>query len=239
MLRPNQFARTVLRAVGYDLLRNKHSPAVNLLGLRNYPIRSIVDLGANRGQFARQMREEFPDAHVYCFEPLPSAYAELSAWARSQNGAVSTHNVAVGDVPGSIEMFHHVDFSQSSSILPTTAREVELFEITRRQEKIDVEVMTLDQVAGTLDPPLQPDVLIKADVQGYEDRVIAGGTRTLRLARACLLEASLEPLYEGQARFDVLVARLYDLGFQYAGNLVQYCGDDGHVVFVDSLFLRR
>ena len=232
------WARKLFRLIGYDLLQVKHSPYANLLGLRNYDIRSILDIGANIGQFARQMRSEFPLAHVYCFEPVPEPFEELSTWASLQNGAVSVHNVAIGDEPGTVEMFHHVQFSQSSSILRTTETANRRHGTTRVQQSINVEVVTLDDIVEKLDPPPEPELFVKSDVQGYEDRVIRGGTSTLRRARACVVEACLDPLYEGQPQFEQLVAQLTDLGLQYAGNLVQYCRDDGHAIFVDALFLR-
>ncbi len=231
-------ARSLFRLCGYDVLKVKHSPYANLLGLRNYDIRSILDIGANIGQFARQMRSEFPRARVYCFEPVPEPFEKLSTWASRQNGAVTVHNVAIGDEPGTVEMFHHVRFSQSSSILPTTETSHRLYEVTRHQQIVNVEVVTLDDIVERLDPPPEPELLVKSDVQGYEDRVIRGGTATLRRARACVVEASLDPLYEGQAQFEQLVTQLTDLGLKYAGNLVQYCRDDGHALFVDALFLR-
>jgi FkbM family methyltransferase len=235
----NTVVRKLVRGLGYDLLKARHSPAANLLGLRNYPIRSILDIGAATGGFARSMRREFPDAHISCFEPLPDSFARLAAWAGSQGGAVTAINLALGAESGSVEMHRHLDFSDSSSILPTTRTPERLRDHTRRQERITVRQATLDEAAAALDPAPAPDLLIKADVQGYEDRVIRGGRATFARARACIVEACMKPLYDGQASFGDLVRSLDDLGLDYAGNLVQYCGADGRAVFVDALFIRE
>ncbi len=234
----NTVVKKLFRGLGYDLLKTRHSPAANLLGLRNHPIRSVLDIGASIGGFVRSMRQEFPAAHFYCFEPLPDSFSQLSAWAAGQRGAVTAINLALGDESRSVEMFHHVDFSDSSSILPTTRTVERLFDHTRRQAKITVRQSTLDEAAPKLNPPLEPEILIKADVQGYEDRVIRGGRETFARARACLIEVCLKPLYEGQPTFEALVRQLGELGLGYGGNLVQYCGADGRVVFVDALFVR-
>jgi hypothetical protein len=89
-----------------------------------------------------------------------------------------------------------------------------------------------------LPEPLIDDVLVKLDVQGYEDRVIKGGCATLARARACIVEANIEALYEGQARFPDLLLAMGELGFRYSGNLDQTYDDDGQVVYFDAVFTR-
>ncbi len=81
-------------------------------------------------------------------------------------------------------------------------------------------------------------LLENRDVQGYENRVIKGGTETLQKARACILEVCLDQLYEKQATFEDIVILLFDLGFRYVGNLEQTYADDGHVIYVDSVFTK-
>ena len=76
------------------------------------------------------------------------------------------------------------------------------------------------------------------DVQGYENRVILGGTKTFDIAKACILEVNIESLYERQATFKDITILLYELGFQYAGNLNQIYADDGHVIYIDAVFVK-
>ncbi len=231
--------KTLLWRMGVDLMRIKHSPRVHLLGLRTYPIRSILDIGANIGRFAETIRAEFPDAHLYCFEPLPEPFEHLSAWAHKQGGSVATFNVALGDASAEIEMFHHVNHSGSSSILRASDTLKRLYKGNLRQVPVTVKQVTLDSIIEQLDKPLRPEIMIKIDVQGYEDRVIRGAEATLQQARACLLEANVEVFYEGQARFEQLIVQLHDLGLPYAGNLNQNCRADGHLTFFNALFLRH
>jgi hypothetical protein len=53
-----------LNAIGLDVARLNKSPQYSLLGLRNLPIRTIIDGGANTGQFARMIEKVFPEANV-------------------------------------------------------------------------------------------------------------------------------------------------------------------------------
>ncbi|MGB5080632.1 MAG: hypothetical protein WBO23_07800, partial [Burkholderiales bacterium] len=56
---------------------------------------------------------------------------------------------------------------------------------------------------------------------------------------SCIVEISLDALYEGQAGFRQLLTMLEDMGYRYGGNLDQAYGDDGHCIFLDAVFLKR
>lgn len=70
--------KKVFNTVGLDIVRLSKNPQNSLLGLRNSSIRTIIDVGANTGQFARYISAIFPDANLYCFEPLSEPFKELS-----------------------------------------------------------------------------------------------------------------------------------------------------------------
>ncbi len=76
------------------------------------------------------------------------------------------------------------------------------------------------------------------DVQGYEDRVIRGGIETFRKAKACITEINLDVLYDNQARFKDIFVLLDDLGYRYTGNCKQRYASDGHVIWLDALFIK-
>ncbi len=88
-------------------------------------------------------------------------------------------------------------------------------------------------------PDALDDILVKLDVQGYEDRVIRGAQNIFQRAKVCVLEVSLDPLYSRQASFKDIFLLLDSLRFRYAGNLSQIYGDDGHVVFFDAVFVKQ
>ena len=228
-----------LNRIGLDVVRIRNSPRQTLLGLRSRPIQTIIDVGANSGQFASRISEYFPDATIYCFEPLPGPFTVLSEWANSQNGRVWPLNFAVGDKEGEVEIYLHEDHTPSSSLLATTKLAERYYPFIREQTRIVVRRKTLDVAFDEIRVKLLREILIKLDVQGYEDRVIAGGSRLFSEASACIVEVSVDALYKGQAAFADLLKMLDGLGFRYAGNLDQTYGDDGHCIFLDAVFLRR
>jgi FkbM family methyltransferase len=209
-----------------------------LLGLSALPITTILDIGANEGQFSWRMRRLFPAAQIYAFEPLPVALAPLNRWAQRQRGQVQVLAVALGETREEIEMQQHLYFSASSSMLPTTSLGEAVYPIMTKQQAVAVVQMPLDEAIAQL-PPLPPGaLLIKLDVQGYEDRVIRGGEQTFRRATACIVEISLDTLYDGQATFQQIFDLLSRLGYRYSGNFDQMQAKDGHVIYLNALFLN-
>jgi len=232
--------RTIRRCIngfGFDVIRKKDSPFQTILGLKSFPIKTILDVGANTGQFARHILPAFPTAQYYCFEPLPGAFKALGSWSENKKN-VHVFNLALGEEVGNAEMYEHITHSPSSSLLTTTQTSERLYPVVKEQKKIATQVDTLDNFISQKALTLTSDILIKLDVQGYEDRVIRGGSQTFKKARACLLEVNLQPLYRQQASFKALFRLLDDLGFEYGGNFDQTYDNNGRVVFFDAIFIR-
>ena len=232
-------AKGVFTSLGLDVRRLAKSPGHTFLGLRSLPIRSIIDVGANVGQFGRKALAAFPDATLYCFEPLPDTFAKLRAWAEdAAPRRVWPFNVALGEEDGELTFHRHVAHSDSSSFLETTKECEGDFPHTRDQVTETVRVRRLDAVMDELASPPEAELLVKLDVQGYEEHVLRGAPNTLRRATACIVEVCLDPLYQGQATFEGIQSTLAPHGLRYAGNLDQSCAEDGHVIFLDAVFRK-
>ncbi len=211
----------------------------SFIRIRNLQINTVIDVGANEGQFASYISKIFPKATIHCFEPLPEVFEKLSRWGKSKNDKIKTYNVALGDFEGEIEMFYHTEHSPSSSILKTTEICESIYPFTKSQKIVKVKQMTLDKAVDTFNIPLNPEILIKLDVQGYEDRVIKGGEKTFKKAKVCIVEVNLYELYKGQPNFKEISDLLYSLGFKYVGNLDQAYENDGRVVYIDAVFISK
>ncbi len=224
--------------LGLDLVRRHNSPSMTLLGLRSRPIMTVIDVGANTGQFAKRVSRFFPEAVIYCFEPLPDPFNELCKWAKTQNERVLPFNLAIGSENCEVSMFLHEDHTPSSSVLATTKLTEQYYPVTKAKKKISVAQKKLDTVFEENQKAFSSEILIKLDVQGYEDRVIAGGVNTFSKADACILEVSLDTLYKDQAGFRELLTMLDELGYCYIGNMDQVYAEDGHCIFLDAVFQK-
>ena len=205
------------------------------LWLRNMNIETILDIGANTGQFAKSMHELFPEATLYSFEPLKDCYDELLVQFKNVP-QFQAFNVALGDETGIVEM-HRSEYSPSSSLLSMNDLHKTSFPYTKKEIIQKVDLVCLDDIASRLE--LRKPMLVKLDVQGYEDKVISGGKSVIGQADIVITELSVEQLYDGQPLFDEIYKAMTSMGFQYRGNYDQLCSpDDGRVLQVDGIFTK-
>jgi FkbM family methyltransferase len=178
-----------------------------------FRFRTLVDIGAADGEYGAFIAKNQGIRYVYFFEPRQSCQLPLRALAtRVEHGAVFP--VALGDEEGNIR-FIETDYGPSSSILPGLTEVQRDFPQVKPKTEMIVPVRTLDTVlAGER---IEDDLLIKIDVQGFEDRVIRGGAQTFRRAKAVLIEMSFVPLYDGQSLFDEVHECLMQAGLRLAG----------------------
>ena len=202
------------------LLRHRIAPSIehdDLLAGRNF--RSVVDVGANVGQFAIWAADVLGAEHIVCVEPLPSAVVLLREVAAGLAPCrVDIVNAALGSTPGR-RTLHVTAAIDSSSLLPVTdaaATRTALHETGTEEVEVLVgdDVLVGDEVvSGRFDGPL----LVKLDVQGTELDVLAGMPRLLAAADAVLVEVSFTPLYQGQSDPSAVIARLLDAGLSLTG----------------------
>lgn len=203
--------------------------------LRHLGIRTVLDVGANEGQFAETARRVFPDSRIISFEPMEKCFRALRARFVA-DPRFEAHQFALGSSDGTAT-FHANDFSPSSSLLPMLDLHRDAFPFTQRTTAIEVPVRTLDGLlrGRELDDP----VFLKIDVQGYEARVLAGASETLRRCHMILTEVSVEKLYEGEPLAHEIIAWLASAGFRLVGavDFLRHPGD-GRTLQMDLLFAR-
>jgi FkbM family methyltransferase len=201
-----------------------------------YKFQTIIDIGANKGQFASRFRLLFPEAEIHSFEPIPQVYQELVG-KFSQDAKFHAYNLGLGSDKGTFDFFQN-DFSDSSSLLPMKDLHKESFPFTRNEKLIRIQVERLDSVAEGIS--LSQPLMVKIDVQGFEEQVILGGKNTLQQALLVIVEVSFVELYENQVYFDTIYSLLKDLGFRYAGNYDQLISPlNGSILQADAIFLNE
>jgi FkbM family methyltransferase len=204
--------------------------------LRAWQFATVLDIGANVGDFAFTIRPLLPDAQIYSFEPLPDCYQQMLEHLKGIT-KFNAFNVALGEQSGELE-FQRSSHSPSSSFLRMAEAHKTAFPASAGNQAVKVRVERLDDFAAQL-TVIEP-LLVKIDVQGYEGHVLRGGQQTLRRAAAMIVETSFEPLYEGQPLFPDVYRTLTEWGFTYLGRLDQFCDPhDSRPLQQDSLFVKR
>lgn len=174
--------------------------------------RTVLDIGANAGQFARNVFSFVPDCTVHSFEPLPGPFAILHKLTAIYP-RLHCHNFALGERNGATTI-HTGEYTASSSLLKPAQRLTDSLPQVVPDQKRDIPIMRLDDWAAEIS--LSFPLFVKLDVQGYELQVIRGGTETLRCASAILIELSFVELYENQPLIADIIVEMKSLGFHLA-----------------------
>ncbi len=200
--RSRKLALVLRRPAYWKGLRHGVAAAVEHEGAAlDHPYRTVVDVGANRGQFLLVAARRFPAAALIAFEPLAGPRDVLRR-AVPRRRPVRLFEMALSDRAGTAT-FHVSRADDSSSLLPIAPVQVSTFPGTDEVAQLPVRTARLD---GELSPAdLEPPVLLKIDVQGGELEVLEGATGLLPGIDTILVECSFAELYAGQPRADAVV----------------------------------
>ncbi|AAU92794.1 methyltransferase, FkbM family [Methylococcus capsulatus str. Bath] len=225
--------------LGFALLYGPHAPERVWTSLASRPFRTVLDIGACRGGYAETiLRTNFPGASIHSFEPSPIAFPVLEQVAARSAGRIVAHNFGLGERTETLKLRSAINSLPSSSLLLATETNTLAFPQTQLTEDLEVDIRALDEVAPMLDPAIEDDLLVKIDVQGFEDRVIRGGRQTIARARAAIIEVQVEELYAGQPSFRDIFLLMDEMGFVFTGVLDQYADSEGRVLYFDAVFLK-
>lgn len=198
--------------------------------------RTVIDVGANVGQFSIAASRMFDGCDIYAFEPLPSAASAYRKNLRTY-GAASLREIAVSNRAGRsvLNVNRH---SHSSSLLELGSLHQRSFPRAKVVGTIEVETDTLDAALAGIE--LRCPILLKVDVQGAEARVIGGAAQTLRAVDHVLLECSLEPMYEDEPTFEEIQRLMQASGFRLVGKVGWLKQPRTRKVLqIDALFARE
>ena len=195
-------------------------------------LRSVIDVGANIGQFAVAVHHYFASAEIFSIEPVPSNVGTL---IRNLGGIrkATVLEFAVGDVDGEIDFFSN-NYSPASSALRVSDQQNSLFPETSKTSLIKVPVRRLDSVGIQI--PVKSPSLLKLDVQGYEKRVLEGGRTFLKSIDFLLLEMSFVEMYRGECLFEEMHEYLRSFGLSLVAPLGFLLSNDSLVIQMDALY---
>lgn len=220
-------------------IKYEHFRDLNKPWIRELDINTVLDVGANVGDFAKLAREVFPKAAIYSFEPLPDCFAQLRSALPGDTNFFPLET-GIGRREETLD-FYRSFHSPSSSFLKMEEFHKEAFPETKEgqaAEPLKVSARTLDSLL--VGKELKPNILVKIDVQGFELEAIAGATGTLNAAKIAILEMSFARLYDGQPMFHEVYEKMYSLGFRFHGSLAQMLHPvTGEVVQTDAIFVRE
>jgi FkbM family methyltransferase len=235
----NHALKQLIRRAGFDVTRYQprtHPVAKKVELFRRLGIDLVLDVGANSGQFASQLREAGYQGRIVSFEPLHAIYAELKAKA-SRDSLWTTMNCALGSEEGN-QTIHVSEKSWCSSLLEVTGASTSAYPGSRSVREESIVVRRLDSVL----PELSVDdakIWLKVDTQGYEMHVLEGAVNSLSQVLMLQLELAFVPMYEGQALFGDVYEWVRQRGFSLGSfEGISWHPESGELLWLDGVFHR-
>ena len=201
-------------------------------------IDTVIDVGANIGQYGQELRRNGFQGKIISIEPLHDARNILLKNSKKDSLWQVTPRYALGDIDGEIEI-NIAGNSASSSVLKMLDEHINAAPESKYIGAEKVQVFKLDTISKEY--ICQDEKLfLKIDTQGYEDLVLKGAKETIKKVKGIQLEISFLPLYEGQKLYKDLMNFMNDLGFEL-WDISSVLADkkSGRLLQCDTVFFRK
>jgi FkbM family methyltransferase len=187
--------------------------------------KTIVDVGAAQGHWARLAASIWPEAKIYGFEPNISNEPML----RQTKQELKQFDYVLGFLgpqPGEVV---YSDQKDQTSLLDDSSN---------RAGTHRARVYTLDDWAS--EAGIQTIDFLKLDVQGYELEVLKGASRVLQTCPAVLMEVSMIEFFPKLPLVDEIIVFMRDRGFVWYDvmGILRRASDDA-LLQMDLMFVRR
>ena len=204
--------------------------------LRRLGVDLVVDVGANIGQYAGELRRQGYAGRILSVEPLRDAFGQLVVAAGTDSNWECI-NCAVGRENGLVDI-HRAANSVSSSVMRVTGESTSSCADSAEIGVEQTSLRTLDSLLreyarGAKNPYL------KMDTQGFEMEVLLGARESLKNVVGLEVELSFVELYRGQPLFFEVAKQLYSEGFILVWIERGFQRADHSLLQADGLFIRR
>lgn len=184
-----RFVRKKFRSLGFQ--RRIAPDFFDVMVANNIDV--IFDVGANDGDYGREIRDSGYKGLIVSFEPNPAAYKRLlTATANDSNWI--TYPLALGEIDG------HLELSIAENDVMSSLKELTTFGKDTGANPVSqalVKITRLDSFLK-LHPELMKNIYLKIDTQGYEIEVLRGAGKKLEDILAVQTEIALIHTYKDE-----------------------------------------
>lgn len=201
--------------------------------LNELQINSVIDVGANVGQFGIDIRRHGFKGLIVSYEPVQETFKTLTRTIQKHQ-PWKTFQLGMGAAESELSINVSGNSGLSSSILEMKSLHQENFpdSLTVASERISVS--TIDRQLEILGLPPK-DVMLKLDVQGFEAEVLKGASQSLPEIPLCFMEVSIIPLYEGEISLLPILNELSRFGHEVIDVFRGIKATDGQLLQLDIL----
>jgi FkbM family methyltransferase len=234
-------ARKFAQKLGIDVVRfpGDHPLRHVVQLLEAHGVETVLDVGANDGGYAGEIRHLGYHGVIHSFEPVNSVFMRASERARSDPGWY-VHPFACGASVGQVTINVAANNAASSSVLPmlpahALAAPDAVFIGTQLASQCRIDDLW-NELTGS-----SGSAFLKIDVQGYERYVLDGAANAIKLGNVTgiQIELSLVPLYAGGWNFDAALSWMRDHGYSLHRIIPGFTDPNtGRMLQADGVFFR-
>lgn len=184
--------------------------------INNKKINIVIDVGANKGQFARLIRNRVGfKGQIYSFEPIPELYEKLEKMAKKDPNW-KVYNMALGEL-AETKTFYQSKLAVFSSFLKPNDYSLERYgSMSSVENTFEVDVKRMEDVLSPLDIPVDSRCFFKLDTQGFDISAYKGLGSFEAQVKMLQTEVSMEPIYQDMHSWsesiDFFTGRGFDIG---------------------------
>ncbi len=194
-------------------------------------INCVIDVGANQGQFASELRTIGYQGFIVSFEPVERVFSALEAAFRG-DPRWRGYRIALGSESGTGTINVIPNLTVMSSLLTPRGR------WTKIEQEI-VEIRRLDDLLDEiLSPVPDPRVFLKMDTQGYDLQVFRGAGACTSRIHGLQSELAVKALYDGMPTYTQSLAEYQAAGFELFNLTVVSRGAQGELQELNC-FMRQ
>lgn len=202
------------------------------LALDSRQVNCVLDVGANKGQFAEGLRKIGYRGWIISFEPAPDDFAVMAGKLK-RDPLWKGRQIALGGEDKETSFNITLDDTRCNSILKPSRCGDEF-------RTVNVALRRLDSMFDELIAGIEaPRVFLKMDTQGYDLEVIKGSAGCLDRVLGLLSEVAVEPNYEGMPLYLESLKTYEGLGFHLLGvSEIAWNHERGTVAEMECLMIR-
>lgn len=206
----------IARYFGYDFIRLSHLAYrdinLHLIALfKQLDINCVLDVGANMGQYASNLRRYGYDGLIISFEPIRECYEYLKV---QENDHWIIHQYALGseEKTQDINIAHKTVFT---SFLKQNEYSTQHFNQPARTIRTEmVQIKRLDDNFSEIIRIDNPRIFLKLDTQGFDLEVLKGSTQSLRHIAGIQSEISCKAIYDNMPGHIESLKFIDELGYE-------------------------
>ena len=191
--------KSILGAAGYRIVKLPSRRGTLPKCWQSLGINAVLDIGANIGQYAMDLRAQGYRGLIISVEANPDAHGALLKNSSTDKDWTITEPKIVSDEDG-LKKFFVSENSVSSSCLEVTGLHTESEPLTRCINTIEQRSTSLDSIFKDFELGSHKS-MIKLDIQGGEMKALSGGKDAIESAVLISLEMSCQELYSHQSLY--------------------------------------